>query len=126
MEKFFYKNKLIGIRARRFLPGIESLTAKSEPLQILALKHPRGKKVLAHSHKPLSRRTSHLEECVIVIKGKIKITLYGSDKKRFKQFSLKTGELFMLMSGGHALEVLEDAEIFEIKNGPYKDDRVNF
>ncbi len=125
MEKFFYKKQLIGIRARSFASGVTALTNETQPLQILSLKHPKGKQVLPHTHRPVRRITNRLQECIVVINGKIQVDLYGSDKKHFKKIYLKTGELFMLVSGGHALTVLEDTKIFEIKNGPYKNDREN-
>jgi len=125
MEKFFYKKKLIGVRARFFLSGNTVLTAAEEPLQILSLYYVQGKEIVPHFHKPLRRTTTHLQECVIVIEGRIKIDLYGPDRKYFKHLYLKAGELFMLVSGGHAIHFVEDSKIFEFKNGPYKNDRVN-
>ena len=125
MEKFFYKKKLIGIRHNNFTSGVTALTGPTSSLQILALKHPKNKKTAPHFHRAIRRTTNHLQECVIVTKGKITIDLYGSDNKHFKKLHLKTGELFTLIDGGHALTVNEDAEIFEIKNGPFKNDRVN-
>ena len=123
MEKFFYKGKLMGIRVRSFPEGLVALTDEKQPLQILTLKHKKEKEVWPHFHKPTRRKTEALQECVIVIEGKIKITLYGYDKKKFKEFYLKSGELFMLVDGGHSLKVIENAKIYEIKNGPYIDDR---
>lgn len=125
MEKFFYKKKLIGIRCRRLSFGVTALTEPGAPLQILGLKHPKNKKILPHFHRPVRRITNRLQECVIVMKGKIAIDLYGPDNKHFKKLYLKMGELFMLVDGGHAITVIDDAEIFEIKNGPFKNDRVD-
>lgn len=125
MDKFFYKKKLIGVRVCSFVSGNKILTTVEEPLQILSLCHKRGKEIAPHFHKPLRRVTMHLQECVVVIHGKIKIDLYGPDKKYFKHFYLKAGELFMLVSGGHAIHFIEDSKIFEFKNGPYKNDRVS-
>lgn len=125
MEKFFYKKKLIGIHYNNFTPGVTALTKPGESLQILALKHPKNKKISPHFHRPIQRTTEHLQECLVVTKGKITIDLYGPDNKHFKKLHLKTGELFVLISGGHAITINEDAEIFEIKNGPFKNDRVD-
>lgn len=126
MENFFYKKKLIGVRVRSFVNGNKVLTTAEEPLQILSLSHIKGKEIAPHFHKSLRRETTYTQECVVVIHGKIKIDLYGPDRKYFKHLYLKAGELFMLVSGGHSLHFVEDSKIFEFKNGPYKNDRVNF
>ena len=124
MEKFYYKKILIGIRISKFLRGSTPQTDPKEPVGILTFKHPKGSRFQPHTHKPVKRITRHLEECFIVRKGRIKINLYGPDKRYFKSIYLKAGQAFLTVNGGHEITVLEDCEMFEIKNGPYKNDKV--
>jgi len=124
MEKFYYKKILIGIRISKFLRGSTPQTDLEEPVGILTFKHPKGSHFQPHIHKPVKRITPHLEECFIVRKGRIKINLYGPDKRYFKSIYLKAGQAFLTVKGGHEITVLEDCEMFEIKNGPYKNDKV--
>lgn len=63
-----------------------------------------------------------MQECLIVSKGRIKVTLYDDGKKMFKNLYLRAGEAIIFLSGGHKVEVKEDAEMYEIKNGPFIDD----
>ena len=65
-----------------------------------------------------------MQECIIVKKGKIRVDLYGPDKKMFKKVVLKTGDLLILLNGGYGIHILEDAEMIELKNGPFVEDKV--
>lgn len=124
MEKYFYKKTLIGIKITKFPEGSTPQTDPQGPLGVLTFKHPKESHFKAHVHKPIKRITHQLQECFIVKKGRIKIKLYGTDKKYFKTVVLKEGQLFLTINGGHEVTVLENCEVFEIKNGPYKPDKV--
>lgn len=124
MEKISHKNILIAIRVRKLKNGANPLTEPNEPLQVLAHKRQAGKKTPAHFHLPRRRVTQTLQECLIVIKGRIKIDLYGIHKKRFKSIYLSAGDVIIFMDGGHAVHILEDTELIEVKNGPFVEDKV--
>jgi hypothetical protein len=123
-DKVFYKNQIIGIRFRILLSGSIPLTDKEEPLQMVSLKHPGGAYLKAHMHKPRQRITKRLQECLVVKRGKVKLDLYGPDKKFFKYIYLSAGDVFLLMLGGIGIHIIKDAEMIEIKNGPFKEDKV--
>lgn len=108
----------------RFPKGSIPQTEGKEPLQLVTLKHPKGKYLLAHTHKPTPRKTAKMQECIVVKKGKIKVDLYGPDKKMFKKVMMKAGDLLLLSNGGYGIHILEDAEIIELKNGPFAEDKV--
>lgn len=124
MEKISHKNVLIAIRVKKLKKGSVPLTDPTESLQLIAYKHRKGKYTKPHIHKPKKRVTRKLQECLVVIKGKIKVDLYTPDKKFFKYIYLSAGEAVMLINGGHGVHVLKDSEIFEIKNGPFIEDKV--
>lgn len=124
MGKIFYKNKLLAIQIKSIGRGTKPITSNGEALQLLTFKYTKGKIVAAHIHKPKRRITNRLQECLIVFKGKIKITLYSDEREGFKNLYLNSGQAVIFLSGGHRIEVLEDAEIYELKNGPFIDDKV--
>ena len=124
IEKIYHKHTLIAIRYKKFKNDATPLTDPSEPLQVVAFKVRKGKYTKAHIHTPRKRTTQKLQECLVVVSGKIKIDLYTSGKIYFKSIYLSSGQAVVLVSGGHAVHVLQDSEIFEIKNGPYLDDKV--
>lgn len=123
MEKINYKNTTIAIRLKRLKDGAVPLTNPNEPLQVLSHKREKGKYTKAHIHIFKKRITQKLQECLIMIKGKIKIDLYGPDKKLFRSIYLSAGEVVIFMNGGHAVRIIEDCELIEVKNGPFVDDK---
>lgn len=114
----------MAIRIKRSKKGVMSLTDPREPLQVLVHKRKMGEYVKAHTHTPKKRVTQKLHECLVVVKGKIRIDFYTPDKKFFKYIYLSTGEGVILVSGGHAVHILEDSEIIEVKNGPFVEDKI--
>jgi hypothetical protein len=119
-----YKNKLVAILLKKIPEGSIPHTKESEPLQLVTLKHSEGKYLVAHTHKPIKRETNRMQECLIVKKGKIKLDLYGPDKKLFKKIILKDGESLILLDGGYGIHILEDSELIELKNGPFIEDKI--
>lgn len=124
MEKIAYKNNLIALRLKKIKNGVMSSTEPNEPLQLVTHKRSLGEYTKAHFHSPKKRITNKLQECLVVIKGKIKIDFYNSEKKNFKSIFLSAGEVVIFVSGGHGIHILEDSEIIEIKNGPFIEDKV--
>jgi len=124
MKKYFYKKTLIGIKITDFPEGSIPRTDVKESLGVLTIKLPQKAHISAHIHKPIKRVTHRLQECIVVKKGKIKIKLYGHDKKFFKFLYLKEGQLFLIVNGGHEITVMETCEMYVIKSGPFKEDKV--
>ena len=104
--------------------GSIPITDGKEPLQMVTLKHPKGKYLLAHTHKPTPRKTECMQECLVVRKGKIKLDLYGLDNRLFKKLALQTGDVFLSLRGGIGIHFLENSELIEFKNGPFVEDKV--
>lgn len=125
MENIFHKKELVAVYLKSMQDGSRPLSLPKEPLQVLAIKRKKGEVVASHTHLPRKRVTETLQECLLVRKGKVRVSLYGLDRKLFKIIVLKKGEVLILLKGGHALEFLENTEIIEVKNGPYREDRVS-
>ncbi|MBI2045831.1 MAG: hypothetical protein HYT28_00165 [Parcubacteria group bacterium] len=125
MKVFRNKKEIIGIHIQKFNQDVTPITRDSEALQVLTLKHKKGVSIKPHTHIPKKRTTASLQECLVVRKGKVKIDLYTPNKKWLASVPIKAGEAFLFVSGGHAITMLEDSEIFEIKNGPFMNDKVN-
>ena len=124
MYHVFYKGRLIGIKIANLSTGSIPQTEESQPLQIVTLKHPKGTNLKAHVHTPKKRVTSRLQECMIIRKGKIKLSVYTQNGTLIEKVLLKKGELFLLVEGGIGIDFINDSEIYEIKNGPFKKDKI--
>lgn len=103
--------------------GSKPASDSSHSLQILTINQPKNATVKPHRHLPTKRHTLFLQECLIVKKGKIRIDLYGPTNQKVKSVFLKEGQAFITISGGHGVHFLEDSQVYEIKNGPFKDDK---
>ena len=51
--------------------------------------------------------------------GKIRVDFYSQEQVYLESRTLITGDVIFLIGAGHGIEILELAEIFEVKNGPY-------
>lgn len=125
MEEIFYKKKIIAIKLNKMpSTGVLPLTKQSYSLQVLAVSHPKGAVINPHRHIRKERITGTLNECIVVLKGKIKVKLFTPQGKLFKNLILKSGEAFITLAGGHGYEIMEKTQFFEIKNGPFKQDKI--
>lgn len=127
MQEIWYKEILVGIKISTIKKGSIPVTKGKEPLQMVTLKHPKGSYLKAHAHVPKRRVTSKMQECLIVKKGAVKIDLYAPLGKKFEKFktvSLIQGQIFILMNGGFGIHIMKDAELIEVKNGPFIEDKI--
>lgn len=106
-----------------FEEGTKPQTEESLPLQVIALKHPKGKVLVAHKHEPKNRTTNHLMECLVVFSGKVMATLYY-ENQQIENIEIGPGQGLMIVDGGVGYEILEDATMMEFKNGPFLEDKI--
>lgn len=123
MEKIIHNGTLVAVLIRKFENGITPLSDSDQPLQVLIHKREKGSYTKAHLHRPKERMTKTLQECLVVLKGRIKIDFYTIEKNIFKSIEASGGEVIIFISGGHAVHILENSEIVEVKNGPFVEDR---
>jgi len=90
-----------------------------EILQVAAMSLKQGRRVNPHKHLSTLRSTAGTQECWVVFSGQVEVELFDLDDTAIDTFVLEAGECMTTYRGGHALEVLDDAVIVEIKNGPY-------
>jgi hypothetical protein len=125
MEKIIQNGKLVALKISSIEMGTSPIVSPEEPLQVLTLKYPKDKQILPHYHIPKLRETRTLQECLIVIDGKILISFFTEDKEKFAHLTVSKGEACIILSGANSVQFLEDSEVIEVKNGPYIEDRKN-
>ena len=93
----------------------------NEYLQISSQILKKGDSINPHIHLKNKRTTLRTQEVWLVFKGKLSLKIFDIDKKNIKNLILNKGDIYALFCGGHSFKVLSnDAEFYEIKNGPYK------
>ena len=124
IEKIFLGGKLVAIHVREF-PNAKTtpINAPDGALQVMTMKRAKGDVAKAHRHVPKKRSTELLQECLIVVKGKIRYDLFDEEGKCFKGVLLKEGEAMLILGVAHAVHFLEDSHVYELKNGPFIDDK---
>jgi len=78
-----------------------------------------GKTIQPHLHLPVVREVHGTTECIVVRKGSCDIDIYDQNKKLVTSRLLKTGDIVLLLGGGHGFRMREDTVLFEVKQGPY-------
>lgn len=108
--------------------GIEFFTPDHFSQQLGYMSRPKGYNIEPHVHRVVERTVLLTQEVLFVKSGKVKILLYDNDHVFVTERILKAGDIILLASGGHALEMLEDSELIEVKQGPYacEGDKVRF
>lgn len=121
IEKIVYQNTVIAIiiHKEHEHDGIEFLSPQEYLLQLGYMRRPSGYQIVPHVHKPVPRATSGTQEVLFIKSGKIRIDFYSPDQVFLESRVLTAGDTILLVDAGHGIEVLEKAEIIEVKNGPY-------
>jgi len=121
VERIIIDDKVLALVVRKSfsVPGANFFTPSDWPQQLGMLVYEKGKKVLPHQHRPFRRETDAFTEVLVLLSGKLKVDLYDQAKRLARTVFLEPGDSILFASGGHAIEVLEDAKILEVKQGPY-------
>ena len=117
--------KIIAILFEAFeKEGTHPQTDPGFPLQLLMMKYPKGKVFDAHTHEPKERKTDFLQEAIVVTKGKLKVKVLTRTGEFVSEVTVSQGQCIFSVDGGCEVEVLEDAELYEFKTGPFIEDKV--
>lgn len=122
MYIFTKEKKLIACiyKSKKKINNRINLSPENELLQASIIKFDKKFILNRHFHKKVLRKTIGTQEIWIVMKGKLKVTFYGTDKNKICSKTLNKGDISILFRGGHKFETLEkNTIIYEIKNGPY-------
>lgn len=121
IENIKFKNELqaIIVSSGFHEPGIHFFTDNELSQQLAYMNHPTGKEIQPHFHNAVPRQVHYTQEVLFITKGKLEVNFYSSDYKCFKSRVLSAGDVILLIKGGHGFKVIEDVEMFEVKQGPY-------
>jgi hypothetical protein len=108
--------------------GVHFFTPGEFSQQLGFMKHTRGKVIQPHIHSPVPREVTYTQEVLFIRRGQLRVDFYSRAQQYLESRSLEAGDVILLASAGHGFEVLEDVEMFEVKQGPYAEqaDKVRF
>jgi len=130
IEKITDQNAELAIIVRSSFsqPGINFFTPNDYSQQLAYMSHPTGKEIQPHVHKKVQREVHYTQETLFIRKGKLQVDFYSDDQIYLESRVLEAGDVILLIKGGHGFKVLEDMEMFEVKQGPYAgdEDKIKF
>ena len=109
-------------------PGISFFTPGDLSQQVAYMQHPSGHLIEPHVHNKVIREVHYTQEVLLLRKGKLRVDFYDDERNYLESRILEAGDLILLASGGHGFKVIEEVEMFEIKQGPYagENDKTRF
>lgn len=121
IERINYRGKEIAFIVRADYPvdSIEFFSEKEDFLQVGFHNKKKGEKLKAHYHQFKNHKITSLQEVLFVVKGKVKVNFYTKKGILIQTEVLNKGDILFQRNLGHGFELLEDAEIFEVKQGPF-------
>jgi len=122
------KPMAIIIRTDFHREGIEFFTPHDFSQQLAYMSHPAGIVIHPHVHNLVPREIKYTQEVLFIKSGKVRIDFYDDRKKYLESCILTKGDVILLACGGHGLEMIEESEIIEVKQGPYagETDKIRF
>ncbi len=121
MKEIKYDNQLFAIIIPHdyHKPGISFFTPDELSQQLAYMEHHAGHDIVPHVHNSVRREVHYTQEVLVLRKGKLRVDFYDDDRNYIESHILEAGDIILLIRGGHGFKVLEDLEMFEIKQGPY-------
>ena len=125
LVRVMHEEQLLAVIVRNDFrePGITFFTEDELSQQMGFMCHPAGKVIEPHLHNHIARSVNYTQEALFIRRGRIRVDFYSDAKRYLVSHVLQSGDVILLISGGHGFEVLEEVEMIEVKQGPYAGDR---
>jgi hypothetical protein len=95
------------------------LTPDDFPMQLGVNFYDPGQRIQPHVHVEAKRDVREQQELLFLKRGRAILHLYTPQRELAHDVELRAGDCVLLASGGHGLDILEDAQLIEAKQGPY-------
>jgi mannose-6-phosphate isomerase-like protein (cupin superfamily) len=125
LEQIIHNDQLLAIilSYRFHEDGIHFFTPNELSQQLAYMKYPAGKIIPAHIHNPVHRNVFFTQEVLFIKQGKLRVDFYSNYQEYLESRLLQSGDVILLITGGHGFEVIEPLEMVEVKQGPYVGDQ---
>ena len=100
--------------------GLSFYSEHDDSVQVGLWNHECGHSSIPHKHNNVPRSLLRTQEVVYVVEGRLLVRLFDLSNKNVSEFEMGSGDLLVLLNGGHSFTVAEhNTKVIEIKNGPY-------
>ena len=107
------------LRASRIADGISFITRPENELQLGCMKRSQGYTIEPHFHCEHKREISTTQEVLYIKSGRVRVDFYDIDMRFLESQTVEAGDFLLLAAGGHGFHFIDEAEIIEVKQGPY-------
>ena len=95
------------------------VTPPERSFQVGFVVYPKDGTIQSHYHRKIDRKISNTSEVLVVRQGHCEIDIYDDEQTLVATLEMTTGDVMVMVSGGHGFRMLEDTVFLEIKQGPY-------
>ena len=108
--------------------GIGFFSKDTDGLQLGYMNRPDNYVIAPHTHNTITSKHYYTEEILFIRSGMVRVDFYDDKQKYIESRIVHSGDIVILKAGGDGFKVLERADIFEVKQGPYLglQDKVRF
>lgn len=108
--------------------GITFVTPDDYSQQLAYMHHKKGHIIKPHIHNKVKREIYYTKEVLIIKEGMLRCDFYTDEKEYIISVIIESGDIILLVSGGHGFECLEETKMVEVKQGPYagEEDKIRF
>ena len=116
------------VRSTYHSSGIGFFSNDNDGLQLGYMNRPDGHVIVPHTHNNIKREVYFTEEILFIRSGMVRVDFYDENQQYIESYIVHAGDIVILKAGGHGFKVIERADIFEVKQGPYlgAKDKVRF
>lgn len=107
------------LRAGFSADGLQFVTPDDYGQQLGYMRHPADHVIAAHVHHEVERVVHTTMEVLFLKSGRVRVDLFDASLAHIARRVLETGDVIMLVSGGHRFEMLTETEMIEVKQGPF-------
>jgi len=121
VERITHNDQVLCILIRASLLPTETtfITPPEYKQQVGFVVYSEGGEIDRHTHRALERHLTGTSEVLVVKKGHCFIDIYSDGHELVATRELYTGDVMLMVGGGHGFRMLEDTVFLEIKQGPY-------
>lgn len=125
IDSITYENKILAIIIRTEFSknGIEFFTPDDFSQQLAYMKRPKNYVIEPHVHNIVERKVDLTQEVLFIKSGKVRVDIYDDGQNYLESRLLNKGDVILFAHGGHGFEIIDEAEIIEVKQGPYLGDK---
>lgn len=124
---------LLGIVIRKIADQVKEdeikfFTSKDISQQVGIMRRKRGHVIPPHIHGSANRIIHNVPETLLIQSGRVLVNFYTTTQQFVTGRILDPGDVVILLRGGHGFTILEDCQIYEVRQGPYlnSDDKIPF